>query len=135
VQESTHSTVHISDGVNVSISGIEFKFVLNAVISSIEPKRGPSSGGTKVKLYGSGFANADSLECDFGSERAKAQWVSVTELECQVPKRQVELDSVGIALNLNGVRFPTNHAEFKYYETPAIYQYGRGLVPRLGGRI
>jgi hypothetical protein len=80
VQESTQSTVHISDGVNVSISGIEFKFVLNAVISLIEPKR-------------------------------------------------------DIALNLNGVRFSSNHAEFKYYETPAIYQYGRGLVPRLGGRI
>jgi hypothetical protein len=50
-----------------------------------------------------------------------------------VPKRQVELNSVDITLNLNGVRFSTNHAEFKYYETPAISSIRPWVGASIGG--
>lgn len=48
-------------------NGVEFTFMDDAEVLAAFPSSGPSSGGTKVSLTGSGFEDLPELGCRFGS--------------------------------------------------------------------
>lgn len=57
-----------------------------AVVSSISPATGPSSGAV-VTLHGTNFVNSSRLQCRFGTATmAPAVYVSDTEVRCVAPR-------------------------------------------------
>ncbi len=58
------------------------------MVIGIFPSWGPSSGGTEVTVFGSGFTERDSLLCVFGNETSPANstWVNSSTFRCVTPR-------------------------------------------------
>ncbi|CAM9117535.1 unnamed protein product, partial [Sphacelaria rigidula] len=76
--------------------GPMFTYTAHAVVTAVQPKTGPSRGGTVVRVYGANFANTTLLRCKFGgantaqprhisSMEVSAIYVSPTEVVCMAP--------------------------------------------------
>lgn len=138
-------------------SRIIFTFRRDAEVLAIFPASGPSSGGTRVNLTGSGFDNVPSLGCRFGvasdgegdndalsAEFAyvPATYVSPIEIICTTPEHRAgwNLDgfptgavTVRVAVTLNGQDYGLRMAQFTYFPTPKVrpIMFLRGMTWRL----
>lgn len=125
-------------------SGIIFTFRRDPEVLAIFPASGPSSGGTRVNLTGSGFDDVPSLGCRFGvandgegdndvlsAEYAyvPATYVSSTEVICTTPEHRPgwNLDgfatdrvTVRVAATFNGQDYGLRMAQFTYFPTPKV---------------
>jgi hypothetical protein len=71
-------------GTSVTCAGDEFRFVLPATITKLKPKKGPASGGTHVKISGTGFNEFTSVH--FGAvAAASVQVLSEKVIEAVAP--------------------------------------------------
>ena len=114
-----------ANGVDVSSSGAQFEYVCS-VVSTIYPKHGPVTGGTNVRLTGSGFHLEGTNCCRFGNAIVPAQWVSQTLVQCESP-----LSSAGdvvVSYSNDGLNFVNSTSHFSYI-TPAIVH---SIHPRSG---
>lgn len=132
-------------------NGVEFLFTVDAEVLAVFPSSGPSSGGTRVSLTGSGFQNLPGLRCRFGGvplggssdlldvdtteSRQKAtmmevsaMYISPTEAVCVAPAQSPEsltdersVGTVRVAITLNGQDYGLKMAQFTYYPTPQVY--------------
>lgn len=96
-------------------SGVEFRFTADAEVLAAFPASGPSTGGTRVSLTGSGFEDLLGLMCRFGGAplggridkqlghtsveefrktgvEVPATYVSPTEVMCIAPEQSLEWD-------------------------------------------
>ncbi|CAM9286748.1 unnamed protein product, partial [Phaeothamnion confervicola] len=117
--------------LTVSDNGVDFVpagafgYVPAATVSAIEPSIGPASGGTTVRVLGTGFSVLGRPVCFFGSAPATAAVVSDTEALCQSPPRlplpaaavPVFFSNIGQALGGGAV---ATAASFAYYEEPVL---------------
>jgi len=75
--------------------GVEVTVSEAVSIDSLEPSRGPTSGGV-VTLIGSNFLKSSSLTCRFGDATAAGSYLSATTAICVSPSRfsgNVSVDS------------------------------------------
>lgn len=125
-------------------SGMLFTFKEDAEVRIAFPASGPSAGGTRVKLTGSGFEDLPELGCRFGVSSTtngidnkavatiadvSAIYVSPTEVMCIAPEQPLEWNSNGtsvagvtvrVAVTLNGQDHGLKMAQFTYYPTPKV---------------
>ena len=127
-----------------SESGVMFTFREDAEVLTAFPKSGPSSGGTRVILTGSGFYDVPTLGCRFGIplDRAgdkdgllaeavdiPAIYHSYTEVVCIAPEYRQEWNlsgsinaggTVRIAASFDGQVYGLRMAQFTYFPTPKV---------------
>jgi hypothetical protein len=72
--------------VNTTL-GTELVYVPLPVVSAVLPEKGPSRGGSVVKITGAGFSSASDTGCLVGSIRVAAQWASDADVRCVIPAR------------------------------------------------
>jgi hypothetical protein len=119
----------VFDGVQISIStdsGISwhvspqtFTFHSAVTVSSVEPSRGPSTGGSIVMVYGGGFIHSSRLSCRFGVEDVAATFVNASAVRCLSPPMRIQ--SVIVGVSINGVDFSDSSAEsFEFYAPVSI---------------
>lgn len=129
--------------------GLEFEYQGNLFISSVEPRSGPTFGGTPVTLRGFGFGDANSrLTCKFGEQNGQiltspAVRASPGVAVCSSPPRisrpgngdsSVSLNSsampsvVSVTMSLNGADFTSRGPQYMYYEQVEVF----GVFPALG---
>lgn len=66
--------------------GPMFTYTAHAVVTAVQPKTGPSRGGTVVRVYGANFANTTLLRCKFGGvAQPVAHFVSPEIVTCVSP--------------------------------------------------
>lgn len=125
-------------------SRIIFTFRRDAEVLAVFPASGPSSGGTRVNLTGSGFDDIPSLGCRFGVANdgegdndalsaefayVPATYISPIEIICITPEHRLgwNLDgfapggvTVRVAATLNGQDYGLRMAQFTYFPTPKV---------------
>eukprot|EP01052_Picozoa_sp_SAG31_P008169 SAG31_NODE_406_length_16063_cov_22.636056_1_plen_2494_part_10 len=121
------ATIEISlNGQQFTENGTAFHFV--AEISSIDPLRGPASGGTVIAVTGAGFALVDGTDllCRFGSNVVVlAHFNSSTRITCQSPPVPEEPLGVAFAVSADGGNYYSESDEqFHYYMTPSVTSLG-----------
>ena len=90
------------NGKHFSGSGLSFEYLPIMTLFSLEPSRIIHGHTTpKLRVYGSGIVNADSLTCTFNGKAAGyALWVSESEVWCTIP--HLEPGQANISLEYGG---------------------------------
>lgn len=96
--------VMVTNGETFYSNPIGFTFESPWVATSLLPVRGPSIGGTMVRIGGGNFPHVAEMLCLFGNTSSVAHFMSPSEIECQAPPVRVP--------GLVEVRLTTNKQEF-----------------------
>jgi RHS repeat-associated protein len=97
------------------------------VISSIAPSAGPTTGGTKVTIDGTGFKNVKSVT--FGSKTAKFKVVNARSVTATSPKGSKGDVLVWVTTSVG----PSNTVKFAYITGPYVYSISPSTGPADGG--
>ena len=143
IGESTSVSIYISaNGVEWTNKSPEKLTFLSGIsqLVALSPSKGPSKGGTVVKITGSGFnkqisslpQSSELLTCRFeGIGVVAATKISDNEIQCKSPlPKQIFANSMtsNVEIAFNGVDFTNSGLSFVYYSTPNI----TSIVPTLG---
>ena len=87
----------------------------------IDPKIGPVSGGTLVKVMGGNFEDTGIVKCKFGDKLGKGKFISKNELQCISP--EVEKPCVvPLRVATREEEYSSGiNTQYTYYDTPVIY--------------
>ncbi len=89
-------------------------------VISVFPRSAPRAGGTKIRVTGENFAEADSLACRFGPMNAESvRWISSKEVECTTPQFNHFGSGayvVEVRIANNGVDFSSSITFFEFYD-------------------
>lgn len=89
-------------------------------IYSIEPRIGPVSGGTVVRIIGSNFENTGFVMCKFGSIYVKGEYMDQNELRCIAPPVE-KPGYVNLFVAIRPDEFSSGlNTRYLYYDTPII---------------
>jgi hypothetical protein len=99
---------HKSDHTVVSFAcaGVE-------TVTSVSPSTGPSTGGTVVRVRGSGFLNVAELSCSFGATIVPAKWQSSIFVQCVSPSKSPGTQ-LTVKVSNNGADFSSTFTIFEY---------------------
>ena len=126
--------IALSDGGEVSHSGMQVEYVPAGSVNSLWPSTGVVTGGTVVTVSGTGFA-AGRTACVFGSAMAvQADVASAEEARCVVPAGAIGAVTMEVSTTWDGesqsvsaVELSTSEKMFAYkgataavYLTPAV---------------
>lgn len=141
------TTVEQSDESPISTAYLSFRYHEDVEISRVSPQNGPASGGTVVRVSGSGFIDLPQAACQFGAgEPTPATVISSGTLVCtassltasaghSTPKNAFTSTSraekgVELRVSMNGVDFlPVNSSTSFLYDDD---MYVSSLVPDQG---
>ena len=121
--------------------GLTFEYQGTVFVSSLEPRSGPTSGGTPVTLRGFGFSNASMLTCGFSEQNRRfltspAVQTSGSMAVCSSPPLTsgngyayvAGPSVVMVTVSLNGADFTRRGLQYTYYQPVEIL----GLFPAMG---
>ena len=99
---------------------ILFHYYHPPLIYGIDPKIGPVTGGTTVKITGSNFADTGFVMCKFGTIIVKGTYINENELRCVSPS--VERPGyVNLYIAIRPDEFSSGvNTKYLYYDTPVI---------------
>ena len=91
---------------------VRFTFDAQTMVSVLSPQSGPSSGQSRVIIYGYGFRDYPTLGCKFGDIEVNAFFISSTEIECVTPAMPVQRSPVEVTLN--GYDYSFSKVDFNF---------------------
>jgi hypothetical protein len=112
-----------NNGVDFSEDSLAFTYLPEVMIRDLQPRSGPSHGGTRVQLEGRGFRSTGVTQCMFGSEAVPAVVLSDEEMECQAPAHNGS-GLVGVRVVIAGVNISGIGGHFAYYGKGGICSAG-----------
>ena len=121
-----------TNGQDFTTVGPMFKFRSALTVTSVLPLSGPHHGGTRLSIFGSNFANSNSLSCKYGpSVVVMARWISTVQLECVSPA--IDPGAVTVEVSNNGKDFTDDKVIFTAFGPPVVWNIEPSLGPRSGG--
>ena len=117
-----------------SFSGHSF-LVLQPLVHSVSPRRGPTHGGTVVTLSGGPFHPSFCVSsfCQIDSQLVPLHFISSENLACTTLPHAGSVVSL-VSLHFDGVQLPTTFV-FSYLVKPSVYSIEPRLGPIAGGTI
>lgn len=137
--------VSLNGGAHWTAADVAFRCDPLAVVSSVVPEFGPTSGGTTLTVKGSNFSPIESLSCVFGGGGSvngstvlmPVLWKSRSVVECTT----LASGSAGpirgeIAVSNDGIHFssPIAGASFEYVSPPIVTRVTPSFAPVAGIR-
>jgi hypothetical protein len=125
-----------NNAVDYTADGVKFAFVPSMAVSGLSPKLGPTSGGTRLLVTGSGFKTAGEMYCGIGGKVVSARVLNSTALECATPALSLSARSTGAAaveVSSNGVDFTASGLEFTYQPPVHVTSVEPAFVAETGG--
>jgi hypothetical protein len=108
-------TITTAGGTSATSALDAFTYAIPAAVRSVSPNKGPTAGGTKVTIRGSGFGTATGV--DFGKTPATSFTVrSDTELTATAPKHAAGIVAVRVS-GPGGKSAISAHDVFRYKKT------------------
>lgn len=100
--------------------GVLFYYYHPPFIYNIDPRIGPVSGGTVVKITGSNFEDTGHVMCKFGAIFTKGEYISENELRCTAPPVE-NPGYVNLYVAIRPDEFSSGiNTRYLYYDTPVI---------------
>ena len=89
-------------------------------VFDIDPREGPTKGGTEVTVYGDRFKPSKNVNCKFGDKLTKGTFLDQNRILCVSP--QVERAGyVPLTISYEGERYSSEQVKYLYYDSPEIY--------------
>ena len=106
------------NGVDFSTDGVRYEVVDMVDISTAVPSRGPSQGGTSIRLKVTGPVPRDTMECVFGigtadEKRTFAARAGVSEIACNSAASDNAM-TVGLVV-VSGAAVSRGDVKFEFY--------------------
>jgi hypothetical protein len=89
-------------------------------ITNIEPKEGPTTGGTIVMVYGADFMAGKKIICNFDGIQTRGVYIALGQIKCKSPPHSAGPINLSIAYDGEDSKFASEQATFLYYETPVV---------------
>jgi len=138
---SASVSLHTEDGVLIGDENEHhyFHYHRDLSIEEVYPTRGFVTGGSKLKIFGTGFIDVDTISCHFDDVSVKAAFVSPSSVECTAPLvNDSRVVQMGVSLNGHDVvthsglifRYDSNF-EFDYVipsNVPINHEYGYASI-------
>lgn len=100
-------------------------------VFDMEPRQGPTRGGTNVTIIGTNFKENTPLRCKFGDQIVNGQYISKHQLSCIAPSHpKAEYVSLSIAFEKD--LWSSGQTKFLYYDQPAINRIEPTCGPETG---
>lgn len=86
-------------------SSMSFDFRVSPLIEEIDPRLGPESGGTEIRLLGANFRNTGTIACLICKNSVdqcttvSGKWLSARELRCITPRHEPGLTTIDVVYN------------------------------------
>ncbi|ETI40268.1 hypothetical protein F443_14283, partial [Phytophthora nicotianae P1569] len=117
------------NGLEISESSLNFKYVEDPSVFSIFPRAGPITGTTMVSVRGANFLSTSTSVCSFGYHTIPSIVVSSTEVTCIVnPSSWSYIGQVSFRFSSNGQEYSKENVSYFIYENPLLID----LSPRVG---
>ena len=130
-------------------ANVQFLFTEPAVVTAVDPNRGPSTGNTIVTVAGTGLvpANISEVWCVFVFEDlGQAIWTvashaDVAAVQCPTPSIigvQDETQSTlmaSVEVSTNGVQFTNSGVQFAFDVIPTIRELSPSMGSEIGGSV
>jgi hypothetical protein len=132
--------ISMSEGGEMTRSGIQVEYVAVGRVSSIQPSIGSMAGGTMVTVAGEGFV-AGRTVCQMGSTHTViAEVLSSSKAHCAMPAGVPGRVSVEVATNWQGQALLTSDVSndgvnFEYHPTIALRRVYPAVVVQEGGNM
>jgi len=127
---TTHVRVHTQYGTSTT-NGDNTRFTTeNLAISTLSPAKGPTSGGTRVSIAGTGFT--PDAQVWFGSVKIPTTFVSAHELAVTTPAVALS-PSVDVAVKVTGASGTTKSLTYAYKALPITTDISPHVGPTTGG--
>ena len=125
----------VKDGYSLDLGdGVEFVFYSPPVVELLEPNSGPSSGDTRLVLYGDGFAHGiGPYWCRCASQLTPATMSPVLGvLRCSTPPANGS-SGCPIEVTLNGQQYTPSLETFDFYDPPRVWSISPASGSTEGG--
>ena len=120
--------VIVTDTGGASTGGPKYTYVAPPTVSAIEPKQGPTSGDTAVKISGKGFLSGATVK--IGSAASEVKVVSETEITAKTAATAAGSDEV-IVTDTGGAS--TGGPKYTYIAPPSVESIAPTSGPSSGG--
>ena len=123
------------DGINLSSNSALFVSLPPAIITSMTPKSGTTSGLSKVHLFGNGFLDGESLGCRFSDVTVPAEWISSTVVICKPISLNPSAGYTTISYTNDGVHYIDADTQFLFINLPSVINVSPKSGFRSGGGL
>ena len=121
------------DGINLSSNNAIFVSLPPAIITSMAPESGTTSGLSKVHLFGKGFLNGESTGCRFRDVTVPAEWISSTVVICKPISLNPSAGYATVAYTNDGIHFIEAESQFLFIHRPSVLDVSPRSGLRSGG--
>jgi len=104
-------------------------------VTTIAPESGPMSGGTIIKLSGTGMVQSDELACRFDGVLVPAYFLSGVEVACTTPPFSAQFADSNQTMHVSTVSVTVNREEFSepsdfvFYPPAAVHTITPNYMP------
>jgi hypothetical protein len=85
----------------------------------VDPREGPTKGGTEVTIYGDDFKERKKIRCNFGNKWTRGKWMAKNKVKCTSPPVD-QPGFVPLTISYDGEHDTSQAVQFLYYETPIV---------------
>jgi len=104
---------------NYTDDNVPYYYYKPPKIFDVQPREGPTRGGTLLKILGSDFKVDKKIVCQFGTTKTRGKLINKNEVECRAPKYdEPGIVPLAITYEGDGQKFQSETVDFLYYETP-----------------
>ena len=123
-----------NNGIDFTTNHITFSYSETLAVSSVTPNSGPTHGGTRIRIFGSGLSHAATGFCKFGpgSQPSRAIQINNSSIECVTPA-QASPGEVCIEVSNNNVDFSGNCVKFEFTRAARVTEIQPKHGPKRGG--
>ena len=89
-------------------------------VFDIDPREGPTKGGTVVIVYGNKFKDSKNITCKFNHTITKGTFIDQNKIRCVSPPTD-RPGYVPLTISYEGERYSSETVKYLYYDTPEIY--------------
>ncbi|CAI2384727.1 unnamed protein product [Moneuplotes crassus] len=100
-------------------------------VFDIEPRQGPTEGGTNITLFGSNFKEGVPFKCKFGDHISQGQYISSNKVSCiSPPNGRSEFIPLSVAFDQD--EWSSGQTKFLYYKEPTLSRIEPTCGPEAG---
>ena len=121
------------DGLGAESDNLQFTYIPETEVLSLDPSVGGTEGGTNVTITGTGFSVHDELSCVFDDLEVVGVYLSDNAILCVSPAHAT--DTVTVKVSLGDDMFVTVPSEFTFVPVPVVESISPSVGLLNGGTV